>query len=122
MVQAYCQLMKNWRDVKGRMRRDRFWEAFTCNVFVVILLIMLAMRVGGAFEYVQMIYQVVTVIPFVTGAIRRLHDTGKSGWFALLLLIPIFGWVALVMMLCGASNPETNRFGKNPYERGYYHL
>ena len=56
MVQAYCQLMKNWRDVKGRMRRNRFWEAFTCNVFVVILLIMLAMRVGGAFEYVQMIY------------------------------------------------------------------
>lgn len=83
---------------------------------------MFTMRLGGAFEYIQMFYQIVTSIPFVTGAIRRLHDMGKSGWFMLLAFIPMIGWVALAMMLCTASNPETNRFGENPYEEGYYHL
>ena len=74
------------------------------------------------FEYIQMIYQIVTTVPFVTGAIRRLHDMGKTGWFMLLAFIPFIGWVALAMMLCTASNPEANRFGENPYEEGYYHL
>ena len=72
--------------------------------------------------HIQMIYQIVTTVPFVTGAIRRLHDMGKTGWFMLLAFIPFIGWVALAMMLCTASNPEANRFGENPYEEGYYHL
>lgn len=122
MVQAYLEVLKSWKDVRGRMRRDKFWEAFTCNVFIVILLVMFTMRLGGVFEYIQMIYQIVTTVPFVTGAIRRLHDIGKTGWFMLLAFIPFIGWVALAMMLCTASNPEANRFGENPYEEGYYHL
>ena len=105
MVQAYLELLKRWKDVRGRMRRDKFWEAFTCNVFIVVLLVMFTMRIGGVFEY-----------------IRRLHDMGKTGWFMLLAFIPFIGWVALAMMLCTASNPEANRFGENPYEEGYYHL
>lgn len=79
MVQAYLELLKSWKDVRGRMRRDKFWEAFTCNVFIVVLLVMFTMRIGGVFEYIQMIYQIVTTVPFVTGAIRRLHDMGENG-------------------------------------------
>lgn len=122
MVQAYWQLLKSWKDVNGRMRRDRFWEAFVCNVFIVILLAMLSIRVGGMFTYIQMAYQIITIVPFFTGAIRRLHDVNKSGRFMFLLCIPFIGWVALVMLLCTASNPESNKFGENPYEEGYYHL
>jgi uncharacterized membrane protein YhaH (DUF805 family) len=69
-----------------------------------------------------MAYQMVSTIPFITGAIRRLHDVNRTGWFMLLILIPFVGWVALVVLLCTASNPETNKFGENPYEKGYYHL
>ena len=47
MVQAYLELLKSWKDVRGRMRRDKFWEAFTCNVFIVVLLVMFTMRIGG---------------------------------------------------------------------------
>ena len=57
MVQAYLELLKSWKDVRGRMRRDKFWEAFTCNVIIVVLLVMFTMRLGGVFEYIQMIYQ-----------------------------------------------------------------
>ena len=49
MVQAYLELLKSWKDVRGRMRRDKFWEAFTCNVFIVVLLVMFTMRIGGVF-------------------------------------------------------------------------
>lgn len=123
MIQAYIQLMKNWKTISGRMRRDEFWEAFTCNVFIVVLLVMFSMRLGGIFEYIQMIYQIATTVPFLTGAIRRLHDVSKSGLFMLLLFIPVAGWVALVMILCGASTPNENRFGDSPYkEKSFYHL
>lgn len=119
MVQAYVQLIKDWRDVKGRIRRDRFWEAFVCNAFIVILLVMFSLRVGGVCEYIQIAYQTITTVPFVTGAIRRLHDVNKSGWFMLLSLVPFFGWIALAMLLCTASTPDRNRFGDSPYERGF---
>ena len=122
MVQAYWQLLKDWKNINGRMRRDRFWEAFTCNVFIVIVLVMLNMRLGGVFEYIQMAYQLISSIPFITGAIRRLHDVNKSGKWMLLACIPILGWYALIIMLMTASNPDENQFGENPYEPGYYHL
>ncbi len=122
MVQAYWQLLKDWKDVKGRIRRDRFWEAFVCDVFIVILLVMLSTSIGGIMPYVQMGYQIVTAVPFITAAIRRLHDTDKSGWLMLLMFVPFFGWVALAYILCAASNPEGNQYGANPYEPNYYHL
>lgn len=121
MVGAYIQLLKDWKNVGGRMRRDKFWEAFACNVFILILLAMFSYRLEF-FQWVYAVYYVISFIPFITAAIRRLHDSDKSAWWLLLGVVFFVGWVILAVMLCWASNPEENKYGANPYEPGYYHL
>lgn len=121
-LSSYVDVWHNWKCMTGRMRRDRYWEAFAFNVFVIIMLTMLAYRVGGPFIYIEGAYYVVSMVPFFTASCRRLHDGNYSNWFQLLWLVPIIGWAVLFILLMWASNPETNKFGMNPYEAGYYHL
>ncbi len=121
-IESYIDIWKNWKSLVGRMRRDRYWEAFACNVFVMILLTMLSYRVGGPFVYIQGAYYIISMIPFFTASSRRLHDSDRSNWWQLLWCVPIIGWAILFIMLMWASNPEENKFGANPYEAGYYHL
>jgi uncharacterized membrane protein YhaH (DUF805 family) len=57
------------------------------------------------------IFNIVTLIPSITVATRRLHDTDRSGWWQLLLFIPVIGWILLLVWLCEPGTPEGNRFG-----------
>lgn len=58
-----------------------------------------------------------TLIVFLPGlavSVRRLHDTGHSGWLYLLLIIPILGSLFLLYFFVSDSAPEENRYGKSP--------
>lgn len=59
------------------------------------------------------IYIIVTFIPSLSVTVRRLHDTGRSGWWLLALLIP-FGGIIIFVFSCLDSHPGDNRFGPNP--------
>ncbi|MGT9628767.1 DUF805 domain-containing protein, partial [Escherichia coli] len=45
---------------------------------------------------------------------RRLHDTDRSAWWALLFLIPFIGWLIIIVFNCQAGTPGENRFGPDP--------
>ncbi len=45
---------------------------------------------------------------------RRLHDVGKSGWFYLIILIPIIGFIGILILLCSDGDKEENKWGTNP--------
>jgi uncharacterized membrane protein YhaH (DUF805 family) len=45
---------------------------------------------------------------------RRLHDTDRSAWWLLLLLIPIIGWLVILIFNCQSGTPGENRFGADP--------
>ena len=86
-IESYIDIWKNWKSLVGRMRRDRYWEAFACNVFVMILLTMLSYRVGGPFVYIQGIYYIVSMIPFFTASLfiqnsfrmcKFMHDNNNT--------------------------------------------
>lgn len=47
-------------------------------------------------------------------SVRRLHDTGRSGWWLLIGLIPLAGAIVLLVFLCTDSEPGPNRFGPSP--------
>jgi hypothetical protein len=55
-------------------------------------------------------------IPSLAVACRRLHDVGHSGWFMLIILIPIVGVIWLLVLLCTDSQPGENEYGENPKE------
>ena len=51
------------------------------------------------------------LIPGLAVAIRRLHDVGRSGWWLLLVLIPIVGWIILIVFMAAPSQPGPNQYG-----------
>jgi uncharacterized membrane protein YhaH (DUF805 family) len=55
-----------------------------------------------------------TVVPGLAVAARRLHDANLSAWFLLLVLIPVLGWIALIVMLVQRENPLGQRFDRYP--------
>lgn len=86
----------------GRARRKELWFWI---LFSVIL---------GIIPFLNWIWAVVAIIPTIAVWVRRLHDTGKSGWFYLLVLIPIIGQILLIIWGCQDSQPGDNAYGPNP--------
>ncbi|MCL4120188.1 UNVERIFIED_CONTAM: hypothetical protein GTU68_040932 [Idotea baltica] len=61
---------------------------------------------------VSLVYIVYNLIVFIPGvSVRRLHDTNRSGWWVLLLFIPIVGTIALLVFFTKKSDPTENSFG-----------
>ena len=63
---------------------------------------------------VYMIYALILLIPEFALCVRRLHDTGKSGWYMLIAFIPIIGAILLLVAMCTDSTPGHNKYGPNP--------
>ena len=62
------------------------------------------------------IYSLALLIPGLSAGARRLHDTGRSGWWQLLWLVPIIGWLVLIVFLAQDSHEGENDYGPNPKE------
>ena len=56
----------------------------------------------------------VLFIPGITVAVRRLHDTGRTGWWLLLSFVPFFGPIILLIFYLIDSDPGDNEYGPNP--------
>jgi uncharacterized membrane protein YhaH (DUF805 family) len=54
------------------------------------------------------------LLPSIAVLVRRLHDTDRSGWWYLIVLIPILGWLVLLYFLVIAGTPSDNRYGPPP--------
>ena len=70
-----------------------------------------------------MLVNVVTGIWGIVGAIgnlmlmiRRLHDMGKSGYFAIISLVPVFGFIFSIYLFCAAGQVGSNQYGEDPLE------
>lgn len=67
--------------------------------------------VGDVCGGILIIVFVGTLIPFYAVAARRLHDTGKSGWWILIKFIPLVGALVLLILLAQPSQSGTNKYG-----------
>ena len=63
---------------------------------------------------ISSLYALAVFIPGLAVAIRRLHDIGKTGWWILIALIPLVGWVWIIILLATDSNSGDNEYGANP--------
>jgi len=112
----YLKCLKNYAVFEGRARRKEYW------MFVLInLLIEIAIEIadellgpGGATAILSWVYWLAILLPSLAVTIRRLHDTGRCGWWLLLGFIPIIGQIPLLIFLCGASRKGENKYGPNP--------
>ncbi|MFT5136615.1 MAG: uncharacterized membrane protein YhaH (DUF805 family) [Arenicella sp.] len=102
---------KQYADFNGRAARKPYWM-FALNVFFISILLDI---IGGmlGIEYLAMIFVLVMLVPQISFAARRLHDTGRSGWWYLLALIPVIGTIIIIVFLAQDSHPD-NQYGPNP--------
>ncbi len=96
----------------GRAVRSEYWFWVLFNVLVGIVLGIVQAVGTGAFGHIlSLLYDLATLIPSLAVSARRLHDTDRSGWWLLLVFIPVIGWLILLVWYCQRGTPATNRFG-----------
>ena len=103
----------NYVNFSGRASRKEYWMFNLFNIiasFVVILLDSLL----GLNCVLSLIYTLAILLPSYAVIIRRLHDTGKSGWWLLLMFIPFVGGIILLIFCLIDSTPGPNQYGENP--------
>jgi uncharacterized membrane protein YhaH (DUF805 family) len=113
-VNWYVDALKKYVDFNGRARRQAYWMYFLFNVIILVVLAIVSGIIGTMILYY--LYGLAIFLPSHAVGVRRLHDTGRSGWFILLELIPLVGSIVLLVFLCSDSQPGHNQYGPNPKE------
>lgn len=99
---------------EGRASRSEYWF-YTLFVFATSVVLNIIDAVTGI-GVLSVIFALVTLIPGIAVAVRRLHDTDRAGWWYLLALIPLIGWIVLIIWFCGRGTTGDNRFGADPLD------
>jgi len=128
-MKSYLSVLRNYAGFNGRARRREFWMFALLNALFSSLFITLDSFLGTsysiptAFEgvfikygYLQIAYGLLVLIPTLAVTVRRIHDIGKSGWMIFVFLIPIVGWIWMIILCVQDSQPGPNQYGPNPKE------
>ena len=123
---ALRSFWKRYRDFRGRSRRSEYWfiQLFLVVTNIAVAIIDLALMgwdvdrfiANGGGGIVGLVWILVTIVPAFAVLVRRLHDTGKSGWWALVGFLPLVGAVVLLVFTVTDSSPGENKFGLSPKE------
>src|ERR1700737_521885 len=114
----YLQALKKYADFSGRARRREYW--FYILFYVIILVVLticdtiIGTTMGSGIGILTLIYLLAVLIPTLAVTVRRLHDTGRSGWWILIQLVPLVGSIVLLIFLLIDSQPAQNAYGTSP--------
>lgn len=104
-------LTQKYFDLAGRARRSEYWWFELFSLIIQVVLALIDWRIGS--QVIGDLASLALLAPSVAVAVRRLHDTGRSGWWLLLVFLPIIGWIPLLVFQVQDSQGP-NRFGPSP--------
>jgi uncharacterized membrane protein YhaH (DUF805 family) len=114
----YFKAFRNFANFGDRARRTEYWMFTLVNVVVAFLLGIVdgiaGFGHGAGIGLLGGIYSLVVFIPSLAVTVRRLHDTNRSGWWVLVGIIPILGWLALLYFLVSEGQRGGNEYGLDP--------
>jgi len=116
LLDNFLAVLKKYTVVTGRADRKEFWYFFLANIIVGAALSILAVIpiLGIVALVVSILFGIGVIIPSITVGVRRLHDTDKTGWLMLLILIPLIGGI-IVLVLCAMEGTHgENQYGPAP--------
>lgn len=111
-MEHFLSVVKQYANFEGRARRQEYWMFFLVYILIYIGLAVIDAVLGLGF--LALIYALALLVPSISVAARRLHDTGRSGWWQLIALIPLIGAIILIVFLALDSTPGENQYGPNP--------
>ena len=110
----YIAVLKKYAVFSGRATRSEYGYFILINTIITLILIVIGNSIGN--NLLDTVYSLGVFVPTLAVTARRLHDIGKSGWWQLLLFIPIIGIITLIIFLIKDSMPFDNLYGPNPKE------
>lgn len=117
----YVHVLKNYVNFRGRARRKEYWMFMLVNFGIIAVLSLLQFFTVHT-QVLTGSYGLAVLLPQWAVSVRRLHDTGRSGWWILLGLIPVVGGIILFIFYLQDSHFGDNQYGLNPkYEPDPYH-
>lgn len=115
----FLTALKKYATFSGRAQRAEYWYFF---LFYILIFIGLSIIDGitGSFSgetgmgFLGGLMSLALLVPSIAVGVRRLHDTGRSGWWLLIAFIPLIGAIVLVVFTVQDSEAGTNAYGPNP--------
>ena len=108
-------VLKKYADFNGRASRAEYWS-YALPVAIVGSILNLIGRSSSFFSVLGLIFSLALLMPSLAAVWRRLHDTGRKGIWFLIFLVPIVGWIVLLVWLCQPGQPGENEFGPEVLE------
>ncbi|MFE5562589.1 DUF805 domain-containing protein [Streptomyces sp. NPDC056544] len=109
----YTDVLKKYAVFSGRARRQEYWMFFLFNLAAAIILLVVD-GVLGTYPLLYSLYVLAILLPALGLTIRRLHDTGKSGWWIFINLVPVVGFIWFIVLLATAGQTQQNQYGPDP--------
>lgn len=115
----YLEVLRKYAVFGGRARRKEYWMFFLFNLIISFLLgvfdgVMGTFSPEAGLGLLGGLYSLAVLIPSIAVTIRRLHDTGRTGWWFLIIFIPLIGAIVLLVFMVLDSEQGSNAYGPNP--------
>jgi len=106
------EALTKYAEFTGRSRRQEYWLFLLFS----ILLNLAANIIDGVISagIVSALVGLALIVPSIAVLVRRLHDTDRTGWWALLILLPVLGTLILLVFCLFKGTDGANRFGQDP--------
>ena len=112
-MEWYLKVLRQYADFNGRARRTEFWMFVLFNIIISFVLSFIDGLIG-TYYVLSGLYGLFVLIPGLAVSVRRLHDTGRSGWWIFINLVPLIGAIWLIVLWAQDSQPGDNEYGPNP--------
>ncbi|MFI6288644.1 DUF805 domain-containing protein [Streptomyces sp. NPDC051018] len=109
----FTDVFKKYAVFSGRARRKEYWM-FTLFSTIISIVLSIIDSVAGTVALFSGVYALVALLPSLGVFVRRMHDTGRSGWWFFIALVPFVGFIILLVFLASEGKPEENQYGPNP--------
>ena len=121
---AIRRYFKKYATFRGRASRGEYWWIVLLNALALVVYSVLLQAAGGigpgavgatpaanlVLNFFRLLFLAI-LVPNIAVQVRRLHDAGRRGWWSLLNLLPLFGWIALVILCLADTSPTAGRYG-----------
>ncbi|UUX48734.1 DUF805 domain-containing protein [Nisaea acidiphila] len=119
-IEATSTCFKKYATFRGRARRSEYWYFFLALFIAGLIADALDthfLKSVGLYGPFDAILTLVVILPSISVSVRRLHDINQSGYWLLILFVPIVGWVAYFFMTIQDGTIGPNPYGNDPKGR-----
>ena len=114
-AESVSTCFKKYFVIKGRASKSEFWWfqlLWSASFFIMFIF-------EGTEQVTYFFYGIIVIIfiPLFTVGVRRLHDTGKSGFYYFWSLVPFIGSLIVLAFMLGDGTKGRNQYGDNPLKK-----